>query len=75
MTISFPCGCTFDEYPETVGIEYQTEECTSEGFVDAIAFAEYCKPCADRVIKEWGAKITQYDENGKLIDQWKAGDN
>ena len=72
MTCKLPCGHTVNSIDDAVDIEYRAEECTSEGFVDAIAFAPYCKPCADKVVKEWGAKITQYDENGNLIDQWTS---
>ena len=44
MTCKLPCGHTVNSIDDAVDIEYRAEECTSEGFVDAIAFAPYCKP-------------------------------
>lgn len=65
------CGCTFQGDYEEVGVEWDEESYDEylEKYVPATALASFCKPCADKGIKDGWLRLIKYDENGQHINQ------
>lgn len=74
MTITLSCGHESLNFPDDkVDVEMQDEYIDHDAgrFMPCIVYGDYCKACADEGVKNGYLKISQWDKDGNLIDQWK----
>ena len=75
MTITLSCGHESLNFPDdTFDVEMEDEyiDHYAGGFRTCIVYGTYCESCTEKGVKEGYLKISQWDKDGNLIDQWKT---